>query len=191
MLLKVFSTPVLIDTVQLDKIEIKNKNFSQKWQGDVHTSHGYTNELNSEGVDELLKVITKNLDEIIPFKYQLEIQNVWQNKYEIGHSQDRHMHTRAHFSFIVYENVDEGKTVFVHPINDLLMEKYAYMGIKGDEAGHVFQMNFEPKLKKGSIVIFPSYLEHYVRKNTKPGSTISGNISITAIDTSFLSQVKV
>ena len=81
MLLKVFSTPVLIDTVQLDKIEIKNKNFSQKWQGDVHTSHGYTNELNSEGVDELLKVITKNLDEIIPFKYQLEIQNVWQNKY--------------------------------------------------------------------------------------------------------------
>ena len=97
----------------------------------------------------VIETETKNLDEIIPFKYQLEIQNVWQNKYEIGHSQDRHMHTRAHFSFIVYENVDEGKTVFVHPINDLLMEKYAYMGIKGDEAGHVFQMNFEhfPTLK--------------------------------------------
>ena len=190
MLLKTFATPVLIDTVDLAKIEIKNINFSQKWQGDVHTSHGYCNELNEEGVDELLKVITKNLNEIIPFRYQVEIKNVWQNKYEIGHSQDKHMHTRAHFSFIVYENVDEGKTVFVHPINDLLMEKYAYLGIKGDEAAQVFQMEFEPRLKKGSIIIFPSYLEHYVRKNNKPGSTISGNINITVIDNSFLTKVK-
>jgi hypothetical protein len=191
MLLKIFATPVLIDTVDLAKIEIKNINFSQKWQGDVHTSHGYFNELNKEGADELLKVITKNLNEIISFRYQLEIQNVWQNKYEIGHSQDKHMHTRAHFSFIVYENVDEGKTVFVHPINDFLMEKYAYLGIQGDEAEQIFQMSFEPKLKKGSIIIFPSYLEHYVRKNTKSGSTISGNIKITAIDNSYISQEKI
>ena len=52
MLLKIFATPVLIDTVDLAKIEIKNINFSQKWQGDVHTSHGYFNELNKEGADE-------------------------------------------------------------------------------------------------------------------------------------------
>ena len=71
------------------------------------------------------------------------------------------------------------------------MEKYAYLGIQGDEAEQIFQMSFEPKLKKGSIIIFPSYLEHYVRKNTKSGSTISGNIKITAIDNSYISQEKI
>ena len=188
MLLKLFASPVLIDVVDLSKIQITNKNFSQKWQGDVHTSHGFHNELNESGSNELLKVLIKNLDNIINFKYQIEIVSVWQNKYEVGHSQDKHTHTRSHFSFIIYDDVEESKTVFVHPINDFMLEKYAFLGIKGDEAAKIFQLEFEPKLKKGNIIIFPSYLEHYVKKNNKSGSTISGNIIISIIDIPFKNE---
>jgi hypothetical protein len=47
--------------------------------------------------------------------------------------------------------------------------------------GKYFKTQFSPKLRENQIIIFPSFLEHMVKKTTEEGSTIAGNISINKI----------
>ena len=44
----------------------------------------------------------------------------------------------------------------------------------------IFFKHYEPKLKQGDIIVFPSYLEHWVRPNSD-SMTIAGNIKIIDI----------
>jgi hypothetical protein len=41
----------------------------------------------------------------------------------------------------------------------------------------IFDRVYQTKLKQGDIIMFPSYLEHWVRPNSN-NITISGNINI-------------
>jgi hypothetical protein len=41
----------------------------------------------------------------------------------------------------------------------------------------IFFRNYQTKLKQGDIIMFPSYLEHWVRPNSN-NITIAGNIKI-------------
>ena len=94
---------------------------------------------------------------------------MWINKYDNNNYQGAHVHP-SDFSFIVYYNTDKSYTVFNSPVKNLLDV------IKPNE-NKIFLKEYEPNLKKGDIILFPSYLEHWVKPNSN-GITIAGNINI-------------
>jgi len=71
------------------------------------------------------------------------------------------------FSFIIYYKADKSYTVFNSPVKKLLE-------ISDNK---IFKNDYDPNLKQGDIIVFPSYLEHWVRPNSN-NVTIAGNIKI-------------
>ena len=86
--------------------------------------------------------------------------------------QEKHIHTYSDFSFIIYKKIEESKTVFIAPHSYITESFYAKKFLK-----QYFQTDFQPKCRENQIVIFPSFLEHMVKK-TSNALTISGNISV-------------
>jgi len=174
----IFSTPIFIDDIDLSKVNLLSESFKTQWESNTLSSHGEPNTLKHEEVNYLLNLIVKNLNEFISDKFEIKLNDMWRNKYKLGDFQDKHVHIKHDFSFIIYEEVKESKTVFVHPIQQLLLEKYGY----GDEQmSCIFNHQHEPKCKAGQIIIFPSYLEHYVKSNDEETITIAGNIKVNML----------
>ena len=51
----------------------------------------------------------------------------------------------------------------------------------------MFYRNFTPQLKTGQIIIFPSYVEHMVNKNSDQ-VTISGNLDLNGSNKLYKSK---
>jgi hypothetical protein len=98
------------------------------------------------------------------------ISQVWRNKYEKTDWQDPHIHSGAQWSFVIYNTVEEGKTVFMHPSRKDIMNQWGIYS-------NIIPMDFIPNLPPKHIIIFPSWIEHYVL-NGNEGITISGNIHL-------------
>jgi hypothetical protein len=94
------------------------------------------------------------------------IKDIWINKYKNNNYQGTHVHP-SDFSFIIYYKVNKSHTVFNSPIKTLL-ETFD---------SKIFNKHYEPNCKQGDIIVFPSYLEHWVRPNSN-NVTIAGNIKI-------------
>jgi len=122
----IFSTPIFIDDIDLSKVNLLSESFKTQWESNTLSSHGEPNTLKHEEVNYLLNLIVKNLNEFISDKFEIKLNDMWRNKYKLGDFQDKHVHIKHDFSFIIYEEVKESKTVFVHPIQQLLLEKYGY-----------------------------------------------------------------
>ena len=60
----------------------------------------------------------------------------------------------------------------MNPSRKLIMNQWAMYG-------SAISMDFIPNAPAGSIIIFPSWIEHFVRSGNK-GTTISGNVYLTA-----------
>ena len=93
---------------------------------------------------------------------------MWRNKYTKADWQDPHIHSGAQWSFIIYESVEYSKTVFMNPSRKVIMNQWAMYG-------NVIPMDFIPKIPSGHIVIFPSWVEHFVTSGNE-GTTIAGNV---------------
>ena len=99
------------------------------------------------------------------------ISQVWRNKYKKTDWQDPHIHSGpCQWSFIIYDTVKEGKTVFMHPSRKDIMNQW-------EVYSDVLPMDFIPKVPSKHIIIFPSWVEHYVADGNE-GITISGNIHL-------------
>ena len=96
---------------------------------------------------------------------------MWRNKYTKADWQDPHIHSGAQWSFIIYESVESSKTVFMNPSRKVIMNQWAMYG-------NVIPMDFIPQIPSGHIVIFPSWVEHFVTSGNE-GTTIAGNIYLT------------
>ena len=70
--------------------------------------------------------------------------------------------------FVIYVDVEESKTVFLSPSRHNQMNQWGYLG-------DAFPLDFSPKVSPGNIIIFPSFIEHFVPPGNE-GITISGNI---------------
>ena len=93
------------------------------------------------------------------------------NKYEENDFQGYHTHSNTTWSFIVYEDVEEGKTQFFNP---------AFSDIQNQcPQGNSLDMpaSYMPNLKSGWMVLFPSWIAHQVLPGNK-GTTISGNVTV-------------
>ena len=170
MIVDLFTIPIFIGNIDVEKININNKNFQKTWITETPSTYyeSFENVSNmaEENIKYLLKTIVKILEEKIKYPFELNLSNIWENDYNNDY-QEPHIHAHSEFSFIIYKDVIEGRTVFLNPIRN-------FLHIYG-EIAHMYQSEFMPKCKTGQIIIFPSFLEHMVLKSSKQ-KTISGNL---------------
>lgn len=170
-----FSIPIFIGDIDLDKIKINNINFHNQWLSDTQSSHGFNNTLEKESNEYLCKVISSHLTDSFNHLIEVQITSIWQNNYEKNDFQESHIHTGNHFSFVIYKKVKKGKTIFLHPARNLMQAFYPEHLLE-----KLFPIGYTPDVNQSQIVIFPSFLEHMVAK-INDSITIAGNINIKKI----------
>jgi len=164
-----FPNLIAIKNLDLSKLKIIGKKFNKTFESNIKTtlagdtlfsvsSMNYLNIHLTDLLSHLLKLYCLN------FVFKLE--NIWINKYVKKDYQGTHVHP-SDYSFIIYYKIDTSHTVFNSPVKSLLESS----------RNKIFHRNFIPELKQGDIIMFPSYLEHWVRPNSN-NITIAGNIKI-------------
>jgi hypothetical protein len=170
MIINLFEIPIFIGNIDSKKIKLKNQFFKSTWVSNTYSSFNNKNPqetIENESVLYLLNIIIKLLEEKINYPFEIYLKNIWENQYNKDDYQEPHIHTKSDFSFIIYKEGEEGKTIFFNPSRNFIEP---FVNIKT-----MFQKTFMPKCKKDQIVIFPSFLEHMVLKCSDV-KTISGNL---------------
>jgi hypothetical protein len=174
MKLDLFSVPIFIDDIDSFKININNINFEKTWNSQTVSSFNFENSIDKESFNYLFTIIGNSLSPHFKEPLKIQLLNIWENKYFKNDFQEKHKHPHSHFSFIIYKDVEEGKTIFFNPAVDLIESYYPPCFFNQT---NFFQLEFLPKCRKDQIVIFPSFLEHMVQ-NINNSVTISGNFKI-------------
>ena len=177
MKINLFEESIFIGNIDAAKINLKTKDFFKTWDSETLSSYASFNELDEESVKYLLEIIAKLLKEKIEQGFKLNLIKIWQNNYLQNDFQEKHTHPHSHFSFVIYKKTKESKTVFFNPAEHLIQSFY---DINFLENTNFFQLKFEPKCRENQIVVFPSYLEHMVKKHDD-STTISGNLKLEII----------
>jgi len=163
----IFSVPIFIDEVDLDKIDIGNPPTEPTWLSETQSTIGQEHNIPDSTYEYLIEVFNKNLGPSL-IGANPQFGQIWRNRYKENDWQDIHIHPKSAWSFVIYEDVLESKTVFMNPnFNDI----QNHFGTNCFE----LPLDFRPELKTGNIIIFPSFLKHFVRPGNV-GSTIAGNI---------------
>ena len=173
--------------INMEKLFIKNNNLLIKYEEELNSiiyecaiSHSYATEpyicycgcgslfdkssmnyLNiqlTEALSYLLKPYCKN--------FVFNVADIWINRYETNDYQGSHIHP-GDFSFIIYYKINKSYTVFNSPVKNILESS----------DNKFFNRDCEPNTKEGDMIVFPSYLEHWVKPNSN-NITVSGNIKI-------------
>jgi len=166
----IFSIPIFEDHVDLSKISISDEPTELTWDSETPTTFGAKHEISGETWNHLIEVITRNINTIECNYYNAKIFDIWRNVYKKTDYQEPHIHPQCQWSFIIYETVPVSKTVFFHPA---MKEIQNQMGMSVP----CFPCDYKPDLKKGDIIIFPSFLLHMALHGNE-GSTIAGNIKL-------------
>tara|TARA_R110000765_G_scaffold104431_1_gene194219 strand:+ start:545 stop:1054 length:510 start_codon:yes stop_codon:yes gene_type:complete len=161
---EIFSTPLWIKDIDPKKLDLVSHNFKPSWLSETPSSFGEeNNKMTQEGMIYLKTQILQCLSDL-KIK-DCSVFQIWRNIYE-DDFQERHMHVKSHFSFSIYEKLSRPQTIFYHPAHDMI---YA------TQVEDYISPYLEPKVKQNQIVIFPSYVEHLVKRSHN-SMTISGNI---------------
>ena len=168
MIVNLFSVPIMIGNIDLEKVKIKNDKFSHKWLSQTKTSHGFKNVFEPASEKYVGNLFADSLGELIKRSFMLMFTAVWENNYIKNDFQEPHIHVHSHFSFIVYKKANESNTVFLNP------SKYLLQSL---DLGNIIPENYKLSLRQGQFVIFPSFLEHMVLQGNNY-TTISGNFNI-------------
>tara|TARA_R110000764_G_scaffold99143_2_gene183783 strand:+ start:1358 stop:1897 length:540 start_codon:yes stop_codon:yes gene_type:complete len=165
----IFPNLIATKTLDLSKLKVIGKKFNKTFESNIQTtligdtlfdvsSMNYLNINLTDLLSYLLKPYCKH--------FAFKVDCIWINKYNKKDYQGSHVHP-SDFSFIIYYKVDKSHTVFNSPVKKLL-ETFD---------NKIFDKDYEPNSKQGDIIIFPSYLEHWVKPNSN-NTTISGNIKM-------------
>ncbi len=165
-----FPIPCFIEPIDVEKINFKEPDLEY---GSSFLSKTQTTQWRDKLTDLSYLYLYSEIEKCInqfstdPFF----ISQVWRNKYEKTDWQEPHIHSGlCQWSFIIYASVKEGKTVFMHPSRKDMMNQW-------EVYSDVLQMDFIPKVPSKHIIIFPSWIEHFVTSGNE-GTTISGNIHL-------------
>jgi hypothetical protein len=174
MKLNLFSVPIFIANIDIDKLKIENGSFKETWLSETISSHAEGDVIDKESSDYLLTTISKKLIAELKKPFKINLTHIWENHYKNNDFQERHTHPQSHFSFIIYKKIDKSNTVFFHPAEDLITSYYNGSGLS------MFNTNFMPECREGQIIIFPSFLGHMVKKSNN-SQTISGNVNLEMV----------
>jgi len=174
MKLDLFSIPIYVGNIDLDKIKLKKVKVKRQWLSATESSHDCYNEISEECSKYILNTITTLLNYDIQRPYYLSLAAIWQNNYINNDYQERHAHPGSDFSFIIYKKVKQSHTVFFNPAMQLIESYYKQVHIVKNV---LIDSLFKVECREGQIVVFPSFLEHMVLKHNN-SITISGNVNI-------------
>ena len=167
MKLNIFELPIWIGNIDCSLIKINTEKFQLTWESETPSSFHTKNEVAPESAEYIAKTLAGILNKHFNSKFLIKLKNIWVNQYNDDY-QEPHIHTDCNFSFIIYNDVQEAKTVFNHPLKNLI---------------HAFKMTdlfpdiFQPECRANQIIVFPSFYEHWV-KRTNQGTTIAGNFDL-------------
>jgi len=171
-----FSVPVFIGDIDLKKIKLKS-DMGKSFLSRTPSSFGKENSLDPESGKYLMALIAGLLEQKIPFQsFYISLNEIWRNEYLDHDFQEPHIHVDpkapCQFSFIIYEAfASSPHTIFFNPAKNLIQASF---GGEAEQMGTDLMVT--PPVKKGQIIVFPSYIEHMVNRNSDQ-VTISGNIS--------------
>lgn len=115
-------------------------------------------------------------------EFDVSFNNMWYNVYTDGEYQEVHDHLGtlfqpSHFSFIhflCYDGDNHKPPEFRDPLSQL---RTTSLELESNRCGEVYV----PDVKEGDLLMFPSYLQHYVppgKKTDYPRITIAFNITM-------------
>ena len=169
-----FYSPVIETELDLDFNDLTNKIVSGSktissqsmtnrggWQSDI-------NFMFRDGLRHYLDLIDRHINETCNkcFHHQLNFQNCWVNVNQRGDYNVAHKHAGATLSVVFWISTPEncGEIIFNHP-SDFSFIPEIYDDLRP---------TWKYKPKQGSMLIFPSYLLHFV----EPSETDDKRISI-------------
>ena len=161
----IFPTPFFIEEIDLDKVKLNSDSYESSYLSGIKTTMG-TDSFSDESYEYVYGLIEEFIGQFL--KDPFYIGQVWRNKYTKTDWQDPHIHSGAQWSFIIFESVEHSRTVFMNPSRKVIMNQWAMYG-------EVIPMDFMPQIPSGNIIIFPSWIEHFVTSGNE-GTTIAGNI---------------
>ena len=142
----------------------------------VHTSFGNENQI----IEKIPESYFELFDKVMPYRWEGKFA-IWHNVYKKFEYQEIHHHIPSDFSaihFLSFYKSEHTPPVFFDP-GRLPKEKLTYEKICPPNSTHV-------DVDEGSILIFPSYLEHLVpassREYKQHRVTISINLTLTKVD---------
>ena len=168
---QIFGIPIFEDKVDLDIFQIPDEpaeDLQPTWDSQLQTTFNTKLELPQPVWEHLGEIIGNNLGPVGLMGLEPHIGHVWRNRYREHDYQDPHIHPNSQWSFIVYETVENSRTSFFNPSMGLIQNQL------GNCSG-AFPLDYKPQLKKGDIIIFPSFLMHSVNSG-QVGTTVSGNV---------------
>lgn len=166
--------------------EDKNLDIPDGWLTDSLITSFNRDEINDRIFDsnnQLHQIYQKYLIQIFDKKVEFELQDMWFNYYIDGEYQEEHHHVMSnnlsgssHFSCVHYLKFDESvhnSTVFSDPLE--LIRAHSF-----EMDSNRYSNRWQPKVKEGDLLVFPSYLQHHVQKSEptpdNPRITIAFNL---------------
>ena len=176
MKLDLFSTPIWIGNIDASKIFLIEQDTKPTFGSEIKTTfnEGLGSKIDEKSTNYLYEIIISLLDETITMPYTITLGNIWENEYREYDFQENHIHTLSDLSFVIYKKINMSNTVFVNPASNIIDAFYSPCNKKRNLFG---PLQFSPECRENQIVIFPSYLEHYVKK-TSNALTIAGNLKL-------------
>ena len=157
------------------------------WTTDKLSTSFHYNTLNEQlfndrVMSEYVRYVKKFFDKPVEFDFE----NVWFNRYERGEWQEEHAHTGEHvfqfpssFSCIHFLKFDpevHQPPVFTDPYEEIRFSSF-------EMDSNRYTNRYSPNVREGDILMFPSYLRHYVPKGIdtpgNPRISIAFNIKVT------------
>jgi hypothetical protein len=169
MKVELFPIPVFFDQVDLTRIKMTDTAYEPTFFSDVKSNYLHQPQLEPTSYDYLAEIIERNLKETGQY-IDPQITAIWRNVYNETNMQEVHIHADAQWSFIIYETVEHSRTVFLNPAWKMIEVQIGYFA-------PTFPPNWRPKVGPGTMILFPSFLEHYVLAGNT-GSTIAGNVNL-------------
>jgi len=171
----IFPNYIGIKNIDLNKFKINNKKFKKTFESKIKTSLNTDNLFLPNHINYFniqLTEIFSNIFKMMNFKtFVFNVKDIWTNIYNKNDFQGTHVHP-SDYCFILYYDVKKSSTVFNSPVKDLLESRGSKI--------NVFFTEYEPKCNKGDLLVFPGYMQHWVRP-TSNAKTIAGNIEIIDI----------
>lgn len=185
MIQNIFSTPIIVtnlsDVIDINEtketcLDIAGKLNHKSHDGIVQdniSSYGKGRPiLTNERLSFVKKIIlqyVKNLEVALGI-YPLEITNSWINVMPVGSDVASHLHQYSVVSGCLYLNAEEGAGSFYieNPMSSYHMA-YKFKQWNGTEHTQPF---LEVAVQTGTLILFPSHLRHFVRKNKYENRTV-------------------
>ena len=178
-----FSSPIVSDYLEyIDNEKLKQYAYELKSSSDGREKSNFqgwqSTDIDNSNTE--IKKLSHEITQRITFLYQefglktpadIFISNMWINVNPLGGFNRPHVHPQSIFSGVYYIDGDEsnGSIVFKHPA---INHQY-HINNEIAEFTNFTSSVYRIEPVKGKLVIFPSWLEHYVEPNPKSLDRIS------------------